>query len=82
VVQHGAELNVPIAQQLATAVYGAEVVVGSARARFKRCWLLGVVALDQLLDPVAGDVVITGDFAFAASLQHHGGDDELRLRHG
>jgi hypothetical protein len=30
--------------------------------------------------PVAGDVVIACDLVFDAAFQHHGGDDELRIR--
>src|ERR1700758_2486242 len=60
----------------------AGIVVGAARVRFERRRALGLVAFDQLLDPVAGDVVLAGDLAFAAPFQHRGGDDKLRLRHG
>ena len=42
----------------------------------------GVVAFAQLLHPLPGDVVITGDIALAATFQDHGGDHELRRRHG
>jgi hypothetical protein len=58
------------------------IVMGPARARRERRIAFGLVAPHELLYPGAGDVVVTGDFAFAASFQHDGGDDELRLRHG
>src|ERR1700674_2080910 len=60
----------------------AGVVVGATRVWFERRCTLGLVALDQLLDPPPRDLVLAGHFAFAASLKYHGGDDELRLRHG
>src|SRR5262249_60002285 len=58
------------------------IVLGPARARLKRRIAFGFIPLAQLLDPGAGDVVVAGHFAFAASLEHDGGDNELRLRHG
>lgn len=42
----------------------------------------GFVAFDQLVDPVAGQAVVAGHFAFAAAFDDDGGDDELGLGHG
>jgi hypothetical protein len=44
-------------------VDGAWVVAGSARVGFERRRALDLVASDQLLYPIAGDVVVPGHFA-------------------
>ena len=49
--------------------------MGAARVRLERRRAFGFVAFDQLLHPVAADVVIAGDLAFAAAFQHDSGDD-------
>ena len=41
-----------------------------------------LVALDQLLHPVAGDVVVAGDLALGAALDDDSGDDQPGLGHG
>jgi hypothetical protein len=51
------------------------IVMGPARARRERRIAFGFVAPHKVLYPGAGDVVVAGDFAFAASFQHDGGDD-------
>jgi hypothetical protein len=44
------------------------IVMGPARARRERRIAFGFVASHELLHPCAADVVVAGDFAFAASL--------------
>ena len=62
--------------------YRVRTVPRSARVWPECAGPFGGVALTQLLHPVAGDVVIAGDLAFAAPFHDYGGDDKLRLRHG
>jgi hypothetical protein len=60
---------------------GAGVGVRAPGSRFKRGGVVGLGSGHQLVYPLAGDVVVAGDLAFAAPYDHHRGDDELRLRH-
>ena len=46
----------------------ARVVVGPAGTGCERGLALELVAVNQLLDPVAGDLVVAGDLALGASL--------------
>src|ERR1700746_3897763 len=58
------------------------MVVRASGAWLKRHRPVGVVAADQLVYPVPGELVVAGDLAFAAPFEHDGGDNQLRLRHG
>lgn len=49
------------------------IAVWTARVWFERRGAFGLVAFDELLDPVTGHVVVVGDLAFAASLERDGG---------
>lgn len=59
----------------------ARVVVGPAGTGCERGLALELVAVNQLLDPVAGDLVVAGDLALGASLDRDRDDYELRERH-
>jgi hypothetical protein len=54
----------------------ARVGVGSLGPRSERGLAFGFVAVEELLDPVAGDLVVAGDLTLGASLEGDRDDDE------